>query len=314
MVELMSEMEDALSYLGYPTSDVYELPDSEKRFPDGAHFRNEVAGIEDVAGMEALAEASEKRNVPIHRVIATVGGATLRTFAELREMAQIAAEKKYEVIVTPFTSRGWDGGRQYATPEGYVSGMRVRGMDHVCLLLKDIERSIEAGFRGFLVCDEGVLSLLSKLREKGTIPKDIIFKCSVFAGHGSPVGAKLLEALGADTFNPLADLTFPMLASIRKATKLPLDIYVALVDAMGGFYRFSEAAEIARISAPVYFKFEPGKSEADIYKTWVPSEYKADLVREKVRQVQCLLEWVERLNPAVKCSKTAPGDLRIPQP
>lgn len=310
----MDKMKEVLKDLGYPTSDAYDLPSSPHRFPDGAHFRNEVAGIEDFKCLEAMAEEAEKRAVKIHRLIATVGGATLLTFSELKDMAQLAAEKKYEVIVNPFPSRGWDSGRQYTTPEGYVSGMRVRGMDNVYLLLKDIERCIEAGFRGFLACDEGMLSLLSKLRENGTFPSDVIFKCSVFAGHGSPAGAKLLESLGANTFNPLADLTLPMLAAIRKVVKLPLDVYVSLVDAMGGFYRFSEAAELARICAPIYFKYEPGKSEGDIYKTWVQSEYKAFLVREKVRQVQCLMEWVERLGPDMICSQNGPSDLAIPQP
>lgn len=310
----MDKIKEAIKELGYPTSYGYDLPSSSYRFPDGAHFRNEVAGIEDLKCLEALVDETEKRNVKVHRLIATVGGVTLRTFSELKDMAQLAAEKKYEVIVTPFTSRGWDSGRQYTTPEGLVSGMRVRGIDNVYLLLKDIERCIEAGFRGFLVCDEGMLLLLSKLREKGVFPKDVIFKCSVFAGHGSPAGAKLLESLGANTFNPLADLTLPMLAAIRKVVKMPLDVYVALVDAMGGFYRFSEAAELARICAPVYFKFEPGKSEGDIYKTWVQSEYKVFLVREKVRQVECLMEWAERLGPNIICSDKGPDDLAVPRP
>lgn len=310
----MDKIKNTLTELGFPVSDDYALESSIYRFPDGAHYRNEVAGIEDFKCLETLVDEAEKRQVKIHRLIATVGGATLRTMGELKDMAQLAAEKKYEVIVTPFTSRGWDSGRQYTTPEGLVSGMRVRGMDNVYLLLKDIERGIEAGFRGFLVCDEGMLSMLSKMRDNGTFPKDVIFKCSVFAGHGSPVGAKLLEELGANTFNPLADLTLPMLAAIRKVVKMPLDVYLSLVDAMGGFYRFSEAAEIARICAPVYFKFEPGKSEGDIYKPWVQPEYKSFLVREKVRQVQSVMEWVERLGPDMIVSESGAADLAIPQP
>lgn len=309
----MDKIQEALKELGYPISDGYDLPSSPYRFPDGAHYRNEVAGIEDFRCLEALVDESEKRKVRIHRLIATVGGATLRTLHELKDMAQLAAEKKYEVIVNPFPSRGWDGGRQYVTSEGYVSGMRIRGMDNIYLLLKDVERCIEAGFRGFLACDEGMLALLTELRENGTFPRDIIFKCSVFAGHGSPAGAKLLESLGANTFNPLADLTLPMLAAIRKVVKIPLDVYVSLVDAMGGFYRFSEAAELARICAPVYFKFEPGKSEGEIYKTWVQPEYKTFLIREKVRQVECLMEWAERLGSDIICSKGGPDDLAIPR-
>lgn len=309
----MDLIKEALKEMGYPERDVYELPSSPYFFPDGAHYRNEVAGIENLQVLEAMVNEAEKRQVPIHRIIATVGGATLLTDAELKCMAQLAAEKKLEVIVTPCTSRGWDSGRQISTPEGIVSGMRVRGMDNLYYVLKCVERSIEAGFRGFLVTDEGLLMVLAEMREKGIIPKDVIFKVSVFAGHGTPASAKLMKNLGANSFNPLADLTLPMLASIRKVVDYPLDIYLSLVDAMGGFYRFSEAAEIARICAPVYFKFEPGKSEGDIYKTWVTTDYKSFLAREKVRQVQAVMDWMKRLAPDLVCSKKGAADLAVPK-
>lgn len=309
----MDKIMKALEKMGYPHRDVYELPNSPNRFPDGAHYRNEVAGIENYQVLEAMVDESEKRQVPIHRIIATVGGATLLTDEELKNMAQLAAEKKLEVIMTPCTSRGWDGGRQITTPEGIVSGMRIRGADNLYYVLKCIERCCEAGFRGFLVTDEGLLTVLAEMREQGIIPKDVIFKVSVFAGHGSPASARLLKNLGANTFNPLADLTLPMLASIRKVVDMPLDVYLALVDGMGGFYRFSEAAEIARICAPVYFKFEPGKSEGDIYKTWVEPDYKSFLAREKVRQVQAVMDWIRRLAPDMICSKRAVADLAVPK-
>lgn len=306
-------IKEALKNMGYPETDAYDLPSSPYTFADGAHYRVEIAGIESLEVMEAMIDESEKRRVPVHRIIATVGGATLLTKGEIEAMCKLAAVKKYELIMTPCTSRSWDNGRQYSTPEGYVSGMRVRGVDNLYYVLKDIERSIDAGVRGFLVTDEGLLTVLSKMREDGVFPKDVIFKVSVFAGHGSPAGAKLLKDLGANTFNPLADLTLPMLASIRQAVDIPVDVYISLVDAMGGFYRFMEAAEIARICAPVYFKFEPGKSEGDIYKTWVEPGYKCFLAREKVRQAETVIEWVNRLGTDMICSGSGPSDLAVPK-
>jgi hypothetical protein len=310
----MDKLKQYLEKMGYKTKDLYELPDSPLLFPDGAHYRNEVAGVETPQVMEAVVAEAERRGVPIHRIIATVGGSTLVTQSDLKEICKMAAAAKYELIITPHCSRGWDSGRQYATAEGLVSGMRNRGMDSVYYVLKDIERCVEAGARGFLVTDEGLLTVLTGLRENGFLPKETIFKVSVFAGHGSPASARLLEQLGANSFKPLADLTLPMLASIRSATSLPLDVYLALVDAMGGFYRFAEAAEIARICAPVYFKFEPGRSEGDIYKTWVEDSYKCYLGKEKVREVQCAMEWAARLNDTLVCSGPGPADLAIPRP
>ncbi len=69
--------------------------------------------------------------------------------------------------------------------------------------------------------------------------------------------------------NPSSDVSLPILAGIRKAVDMPLDIYVIIVDSFGGEYRVYEAPEIARIASPCYFKIEPGTSEADIYKPWV---------------------------------------------
>ena len=309
----MDKIGNGLDRLGIPKRDAYELESSSKRFPDGAHYRNEIAGIESVTVLEAMIDEAGKRQVPIHRIICTVKGVTLLTDQELKDLAKLAAAQKLEAIITPGPIRSWDNGRQLCTPEGYVSGLRIRGCDNLYYVLKDIERCIQAGFRGFLVVDEGMLWALAQLRDQGFIPKEVILKVSVFAGHGNPAGAKVLQMLGANTFNPLADLTLPMLASIRKVVDMPLDVYISLVDAMGGFIRFMEAAEIARVCAPVYFKFEPGKSEADIYKIWVQPEYQAFLAREKVKLVQIMMEWINRYAPDLVCSVAGVSDLAVPE-
>jgi hypothetical protein len=44
-----------------------------------------------------------------------------------------------------------------------------------------------------------------------------------------------------------------------------------------------DAPEIARVAAPVYFKIEPGTSEADIYKPWYCESSHEQLIREKVK-------------------------------
>jgi len=99
-------------------------------------------------------------------------------------------------------------------------------MDSVKHYLTDIERCIELGFRGFLVWDEGVLSLVNAMKQNGDLPEDVTFKVSIFAGHANPAGVKLVESLGAGTCNPVADLTLPMLAAIRSVTSIPFDIHI----------------------------------------------------------------------------------------
>ena len=215
----MEGLEQALEALGVPARDDYNLPSSGQTFPDGGHYRIEIAGVERLSALEAMLAESERLGVPVHRIIATVGGATFLTQGELRDFAQLARENQIEVIMTLGPRRAWDVGRQIATPEGIVSGMRLRGMDHIRHWLKDFERCTAEGIRGFLVADEGLLWLLQGLRQKGLIPDDVIFKLSVFAGHANAAGAKLAEQLGAASFNPLADLSLPMLSSIRSAIR-----------------------------------------------------------------------------------------------
>jgi hypothetical protein len=308
----MENLERALEALNLPFRDRNDLPSSPRAFPDGGQFRVEISGVERVSALETLVKEAERRRVPVHRIIATVGGATYLTRAELLDFARLAGEQRIEVVMTPGPRRAWDSGRQMATPEGLVSGMRLRGMDAVRAWLKDIDRCLEAGLRGFLVADEGVLWLADQLRREGVIPEDVVFKLSVFAGQANPAGARVAEQLGANTFNPLADLTLPMLAAIRSAIGIPMDIYLCLVQSMGGFVRFYEAAEIARIAAPCYFKIEPGPSEEVVYAPWNNAAFHDDMIRERLRNAEVMLELMERDNPGLKCSPPGGEDLAIP--
>ena len=308
----MRNMKDIMTKYGVPARDVYELPTSSLKFADGANFRMEISGIERPSTMEAMLNEMEKRNVSIHKAICTVMGATLLDKSELRAMAEMGKSAKIEMIMTPGPRPTWDIGRQIATPEGALSGLNIRGSDQLYYLLLDVERGIEAGFRGFLVWDEGVLWLLNQMKENGDIPKDIVFKVSIFAGHANAAGAKMLERLGATTFNPVADLNLAQLGALRAAVKIPMDIHVYLFDSFGGYNRFWETAELARICSPCYFKIEPGAGMA-LYKSWVDENSLAFLAREKVKYAQIMKEMVEQLQPELKMSAFGPPDLSIPQ-
>ena len=302
----------AMDRLGMPKGDLYDLPTSPKTFPDGANYRVEISGIETVKVLAATIDEAQKQGVPFHRAISMVRGATLFTREELREFARVAREAKVECIVTPGPRPTWDIGRQASTPEGLISGLRLRGMDSVIHYIKDIQRCIDAGFRGFLVWDEGVLSLLTAMRENGDIPKDVTFKVSIFAGHANPAGIRLIESLGADTCNPVADLTLPMLAGLRSVASIPFDIHIQLWSSMGGYNRIYETPEIVRVTSPCYLKMEPGPG-LGMYMSWGCSEDGlAELGREKIRSIKNIIELVSETYPKLKVSKQGPKDLRIP--
>lgn len=299
---------------GVPGRDLYNLPTSEKRFPDKCHYRIEISGVERPSTLEAVIDEMDKRKVPVHRLISTVMGATLLSDKEMEQFAKLAHDAKLEVIITPGPRTLWDLGGQIRTPEGAISGIRFRGSDNLAYVIADIRRAIDLGFRGFLVVDEGLLWLLAQMRKAGDIPKDVVFKVSILAGHANAAGAKVLETLGANTFNPVADVTLPMLAGIRKAVKIPIDVHVYLFDSFGGFNRLWETPEIARVAAPCYFKIEPGPSMGALYKPWVSPESLAFIAREKVKNAETIIQLIDKNHPEAKTSRIGANDLAIPKP
>jgi hypothetical protein len=298
---------------GIAGRDAWELPTSNKSFPDGANYRFEIAGVERASTFEAMIDEARKRKVTIHRVIAAVGGSTYCDLEELKAMAQMGRDEKIEVIMTVGHRKGWDANsKELSTAEGSMQGFRIRGSDNISYHIADIMRNIEAGFRGVLVYDEGILFLLNKMRSENVLPKETIFKFSVFGGYCSAAGAKVIEAMGANSMNPTSDVSLPILGSIRKTVKIPLDVYVIVVDSFGGTYRIYETPEIARISSPCYFKFEPGTSENEIYKPWVSEKFHQDFIREKVRIASIVQEIMQRHAPDLKTSGIGAADLILP--
>ncbi len=310
----MDKIAQAMERAGMPSGDLYELPNSPKTFPDGANYRVEISGMETPKVLAATIDEAKKQGVPFHRSISVVRGASMLTREQLREFAQIAHDNQVEVIITPGPRPTWYIGRQIATPEGAISGLRMRGMDSVRHYLMDIERCIEIGFKGFLVWDEGVLSLLNTMRQNGDLPQDVVFKVSIFAGHANTAGIKLVESLGADSCNPVADLSLPMLAAIRSVVNIPLDIHIQLWASMGGYNRIYECPEMARVASPCYFKMEPGPG-LGMYMPWGTSEEGlAELGREKIRSMKNIIELIGEVHPELKVSKQGPEDLRVPMP
>ena len=313
MSEVLRKIRDFMEKEGIPGRDAYELPTSEKTFADGANYRIEIAGVERASTMEALIDEARKRNVTVHRAIAAVGGSTYCDFEELKAMAQMAHDEKIEVVMTVGHRKAWDAGaKEISTSEGAMQGFRLRGSDNISYYLADVMRNVEAGHRGFLVYDEGALFLLNKMRQEGFIPKETIFKFSVFGGYCSAAGAKVVATMGINSLNPISDVSLPILGSIRKAIDIPLDVYIIIVDAFGGMYRVYETPEIARVASPVYFKIEPGTSEGDIYKPWITEEFHQGLIREKVKIASIVQEIMERHAPELKKSEKGPDDLVLP--
>jgi hypothetical protein len=309
----LDEIRAFMESMGIPGRDLWALPDSPLAFPDGSQWRVEISGIERASTMEAMIDEAHRRSIPVHRAIATVGGSTYLDSGELRALAQMGHDEGIEIIMAMGPRKAWDvGAKESSNWEGAMLGLRLRGSDNISYWLADMMRNIEAGFRGFLVYDEGVLSIVNRMRQQGFIPKETVFKCSVFSGHASPAGARVVVSMGANTFNPCSDVSLPILAAIRKAVNVPLDVYVSICDSLGGEYRIMETPEIARVAAPCYFKIEPAKSEMELYKPWIEESVHASLTREKVKMADVIREIMTRHAPQLKLSAARPADLSLP--
>lgn len=286
----------------FPVEDCRDFPPSKIRFSDRCHYRIEVAGIERLSVLEALIDEMKHRKVPVHRIVGPIMGAMMLTKSELHDFVEKAMGAGIHVLATIGPRPSYDIGGRVRTPEGVAAGSGLRGMDHVVYGLKDALRAIEAGVAGFNITDSGILLALSQMKTEGLIPKETVLKASVGLGGSNPFNIRVLEMIGADSINPVGDLTVSMLATLRSVTELPFSIFISSVDSSGGFVRFHEAADIARCCSPVYLKIEPGESLSQ-YKAHKSVRLLEDLAREKVRQAQLAIETIEESDPHLKCSK-----------
>ena len=82
----MSQTRHFLRSLGLPGGDLNDLPDSEKRFADGAQYRVEIPSTEGPRCLAAILEEAARLDVPIHRV-SQGSGVDLLARSELEEFA-----------------------------------------------------------------------------------------------------------------------------------------------------------------------------------------------------------------------------------
>src|SRR5947199_3576476 len=142
----MSETRDFLRSLGLPAGDLAELPDSPKRFPDGAQYRIEIPSTEGPRCLEAVLEEADRLEVPVHRV-SQGSGVFLHTDDELDEMARLAATARVEVSLFARPNAAWDTSAMARSPAGAVVAPAARGQEQVVHALEDARRAAAHGIR-----------------------------------------------------------------------------------------------------------------------------------------------------------------------
>lgn len=276
-----------LKKIGMPIGDAFQLPLSEKRFPDGSQYRIEVFGIQNPVEMKLLLEEIHEEKLVVHRLIQTDGIMNL-TNDELSEMVRLSKAYQVQLLLAVGPRSATDISPSAHSQKGGTMGNRLRGQEQIIRAMEDVKRGIELGARGFLVYDEGNLWVLAKMRAMGEIPKDCHFKFSANSGYGNPCSIKLIEELGADSINPVWDLELAMLAAIRQAIAIPMDVHMVAPKSVGGFIRYYEAPQMIRVASPVYLKL--GATED----SGISIEQK---IKSKIKQMRLVKEMIDKYYP-----------------
>jgi hypothetical protein len=286
---------------------------SEHRFADGAHYRIEIPSVENPAALRAAVEEARTYKTPIHRT-SQGSGAMLLTRSELAEMASIGADEGLEVSLFVGPREEYGIGGSVRSPEGLVLAGQMRGLDQLRYAIEDILRAVDAGIRGFLIADSGLLQLLKAMVDGGELPSSIVWKISALLAPSNPVSFKQLIATGGTTVNVPSDISLSELAEFRAASDAPIDLYLEAPDALGGIVRGNELAEIATVASPLYAKFGLRNARM-VYPAG--EQNMSDVVanvREKVRRAAMALEILDASGVDLTVSKPGAEGIGVPEP
>ena len=307
----MASTRDFLHSIGLPAGDLNDLPDSVKRFPDGAQYRVEIPSTEGPRCLEAVLEEADRLGVRVHRV-SQGSGVFLHTDDELDEMAATAAAAPVEVSLFTRPNAAWGTSASARSAAGAALAPAAHGQEQVVACLDDARRAADHGFRSVLIADVGVLSAFTAMKDAGELPANMQAKISVMLPAANPAAARVLEGLGASTINLPTDLSLAQIAAIRAAVDCPLDVYVEAPDNVGGFVRHHELPELIRVAAPVYVKFGL-RNAPDVYPAGTHLEATTvALSRERVRRARLGLDILARSSYAPVMSELGAEGLAVP--
>ncbi len=291
---MMDETKKSLEKLG-----IFEVHDdyvSKKRFEDGGQYRFEVPGIQGVEALKSLLDACDDFDLKIHRATQTKGIMFLLD-DEIEQMVDLANSANIQLFLAVGPRATYDTSATVQTPEGKRIGYRLRGYDNLVYAIEDVKRAVNLGCRGILLYDEGLLYALAKMRDAGELPGDLKFKLSAHAGCSNPASAKLFESIGLNSLNPVRDLQIPMLAALRQAIDIPIDIHTENPKSTGGFIRHYEVPQMIMAASPVYLK--TGGSIAK-HHSW---DTTAGEAKQRAKQVALVRDLIERHYPEAEVSK-----------
>jgi Peptidase family U32 len=301
-----------LQSLGLPGNDNYGTTISRKQFADGGQYRIEIPSCEGPSVFREVVATAKELEVPIHRV-SQGSGIMLLLKTEIQEMVRIGRDQGIEVCLFVGPRAQWDVGAQVVSRSGSVVGCQSRGTDQLIFAIEDVRRACDLGIRSILAADLGLIWILAEMKRKSELPGNLIIKSSVELPAANPATAKVLERLGVSTLNLVTDLSAAQIGAIREAINIPIDFYVEVPDAFGGFLRYYEIPQLLQVAAPIYFKFGI-RNAPSLYPTGAHLDSVAtQLGRERVRRARIGLDILKAYLPEAKMSPVRSSDLGIPE-
>jgi hypothetical protein len=287
------ETRDYLESINFPRGDSYEMANSSKEFTSGGQYGIEIASAQTPDVMQTMLKYIKKYPFRPNRFTETRGIFRL-TDPDIKEMVNICVNEKVGLVLSVGPRAFYDTSASARSEQGARISYRLRGMENIVRAVEDVKRAISLGVRGILVYDEGLLSLLNRMKQDGLLPPRLALKVSVHCGHGNPLSLHLLEQLGATSVNVVGDLELPMIASCRKVINIPIDIHTDTPKSSGGFIRTYDAPDLIRVGAPIFLKCGAISSPAHAH---LPSE--AD-IHNRIYQAYLVHQMIQRYYPEAK--------------
>ena len=296
----MDDIRRFLEGMNLPGRDLHHLPDSATCFRDGALYRVDISGVENLPALHAVVEMARDLDIIVHRVTA-FGGITLLSDHEIREMGDLGAAQRVEVCLAvgpraaDYAERGW----------------RLNGVDDLAYAAADVHRAVALGIRSILVSDEGLLWVLREMKTNGVLPEDLILRASSRLGASNPASIWLLEELGAASYALPPDLSLARIAAARAAVDMPLEIAVDPGGVPWSSVRMYDVAEAVRVAAPIYLSYDT--DEVPVPKlARVEPEKMILACRERVRRARLGQNVLDRHLPAAVASLRGAEGVAMP--
>ena len=141
---IFQETRDYLKKIGLPTGDLFDMPTSTQRFPDGAAFRIEVPTVntaEAVAAPSRYRYQEQHRHQPRHRNLRYVPPYP----QEIKEYCRLCGQYGAELMLSVGPRATYDTGATVLSEQGVRISYRLRGQEQVMRAVEDIKRGYDLG-------------------------------------------------------------------------------------------------------------------------------------------------------------------------